>query len=449
MRRSSDNGEEESSNDDNGSAPHELPLNQIEEGQPSQQPSQLPPTYKPRRTANKRNATGLSFSLKLKPSSSDSSDTASNIPRRASDPSDVESQRNLSSSPPNSSQQPAAAPNNFSIGPVSSPTIRRSIFKVGRRESDNISEASSDAAPDNNNQSHARKRSTFRLPPLFSPPTVSTNNSEDEYYNNDNERGMSDYDPHPNPHSTNNENNNNGRQSTMRHRLTAIRRFNINDYVLLAPYLHDINRRDNETGRYDASQLSYNNLVNRYGFPEWSSSATTAEERRGPYIYLIAQVVSVHYGEDAQYYTVKRMDNDETQRADVQYMEPITSSVGIETAIYAARKSLQTDENNYYGGIHDAHTSTTRSSTSRWCKPCLTTLTRSTQYILQQIRIIHEKLKKQLDACLNGNRPYGISCRFTGVNFLVLCSLWYLYIDQLRLAFMPHSADYACAVISL
>ena len=162
MGRSSENGDaEEESNDDNGSAPHEKPLNQIEEGQPSpQQPSQQPPPYKPRRTANKRNASGLSFSLKLKPSSSDSSDTANNnIPRRASDPIDVESQRNLSSS-----SQPTAvvAPpnNNFSTG-ASSPTVRRSIFKVGRRESDNISEASSSDAPadinNNTQQSHARK----------------------------------------------------------------------------------------------------------------------------------------------------------------------------------------------------------------------------------------------------------------------------------------------------
>ena len=264
---------------------------------------------------------------------------------------------------------------------------------------------------------------------------------------------MSDYDPHPNnPHSTSNEQSGSRHQSTMRHRLTAIRRFNINDYVLLAPYLHDATRRDNDTGRYDASQLSYNNLVNRYGFPEWSMAANTAEERRGPYIYLIAQVVTVHYGEDAQYYTVKRMDNNETQRADVQYMEPITSTVGIETAIHAARKSLlQTNENNLTGGLDNA-TTTTRSivtSPGRWCKPCIITLTKIIQYVCQQLQSIHAKLKKQLDACLNGNRPYGISFRFTGVNFFVLCSLWYLYIDQLRLAFMPHSADYACAVISL
>lgn len=62
--------------------------------------------------------------------------------------------------------------------------------------------------------------------------------------------------------------------------------------------------------------------------------------------------------------------------------------------------------------------------------------------------VARSKLRTQMEKFLNGNRPYGISCRFTGVNALVICGIWYLYIDQVRLVFMPPSADYPCAVVS-
>ena len=49
-------------------------------------------------------------------------------------------------------------------------------------------------------------------------------------------------------------------------------------------------------------------------------------------------VVSVHFGEDAQYYTVRREDTMQNQRADAEWMEPITSEAGLDAAKIAARK---------------------------------------------------------------------------------------------------------------
>lgn len=61
-------------------------------------------------------------------------------------------------------------------------------------------------------------------------------------------------------------------------------------------------------------QSRFANLVNRYGFPP--GQGVTPEEQRGPYVYVLATVVKVHFEEDAEYYTVKRADTGVDQRAD-------------------------------------------------------------------------------------------------------------------------------------
>ena len=50
---------------------------------------------------------------------------------------------------------------------------------------------------------------------------------------------------------------------------------------------------------------------------------------------------------------------------------------------------------------------------------------------------------------LNGMKPYACAIRITAVNVLVVCSTWYMFIDQARLAFFPPSSDDALAVVSL
>jgi hypothetical protein len=177
-----------------------------------------------------------------------------------------------------------------------------------------------------------------------------------------------------------------------------------------------------------------NCLVNIYGFPEVvGGGALSPEQRRGPYTYLLAQVKSVHFGEDAQYYTVSRCDNEEEQRADAEWMEPITDPIGIEAAKTAAKKKV---DDTY---LHN------RSHTDRLF---LRSVTKGTKLVHTGASLLRRKMKEQALKCLSGRRPYKISFKFTGVNFLVLCTIWYLYIDQVRLAFFSHAADFACAVVS-
>jgi hypothetical protein len=49
---------------------------------------------------------------------------------------------------------------------------------------------------------------------------------------------------------------------------------------------------------------------------------------------------------------------------------------------------------------------------------------------------------------LNGMSPFYCSARLTIVNLVVLCSIWYMFIDQVRLALFPTEADYTLAVIN-
>ena len=55
--------------------------------------------------------------------------------------------------------------------------------------------------------------------------------------------------------------------------------------------------------------------VNKYGYPA-GKGKTREENKQGPFVYVIAQVESVHFGENAPYYYIKRADTGENQRVD-------------------------------------------------------------------------------------------------------------------------------------
>lgn len=57
-------------------------------------------------------------------------------------------------------------------------------------------------------------------------------------------------------------------------------------------------------------------------------------------------------------------------------------------------------------------------------------------------------MKRQAHSFLNGLKPYECSTTVTAVNVVVLCSIWYMFIDQATLAFFPTNADYSVAVIN-
>lgn len=287
---------------------------------------------------------------------------------------------------------------------------RKSLFRKGSREGSNGGNESVGSGSDiggglggDSQITHRRRdtKTTFKLPHFLSQASPAPSNDDtDHHRQSSKDRGESDESKYA----------------------KTIRRYGVGQYVLISNHNLD-----------EGSSC----LVNRYGFPEGGGGALYSEQRRGPYIYLLAQVKSVHFGEDAQYYTVSRCDNEEDQRADAGWMEPITDPLGIEAAKIAAKKLCNGASTN----VQSHSDSVFLSSLEKGTKRCI-------QGLCLGMSLLQRKIKDQATKCLNGNRPYKISFKFTGVNFLVLSSIWYLYIDQFRLAFFPHSADFACAIVS-
>jgi hypothetical protein len=61
----------------------------------------------------------------------------------------------------------------------------------------------------------------------------------------------------------------------------------------------------------------------------------------------------------------------------------------------------------------------------------------------------HGMTRRQGRLFLNGMKPYSFSIKLTAVKILVGCNIWYMFIDQARLAFLPPRSDYTLAVVSL
>ena len=237
------------------------------------------------------------------------------------------------------------------------------------------------------------------------------------------------------------------------------------------------------------SQVKGANLVNRYGYP--AGGGLTSEETRGPYTYVLATVKKVHFDEDAEYYTVTRADTGVHQRADtgkrafvmaflctlvkdidtnsiriLELMEPLKTAHAEAAALRAATEEPQITSER---GTHSARGKNSGSSSSLrgasqfsenikifisiigspffWLYDYLAKLLG--RRISRHANLALLATKRQGQLFLNGMKPYSCSMRLTIVNFLVICSVWYMFIDQARLAFIPRSADFALAIVSL
>jgi len=58
-------------------------------------------------------------------------------------------------------------------------------------------------------------------------------------------------------------------------------------------------------------------------------------------------------------------------------------------------------------------------------------------------------MRRQAHLFVHGREPYVCAMRFTVVNFVVLCSTWFIFMDQARLAFFPASADESLTIVNL
>jgi len=171
--------------------------------------------------------------------------------------------------------------------------------------------------------------------------------------------------------------------------------------------------------------------VNKLGFPE--GEGRTDEERNGPYVYVLATVKSVHFGEDDRYYTVERFDTRSRQRADRGWMEWIEPGSEGEQAAMAAAK--RTPDMNPFGEVK--RTKRIFSENSCFSK---------TERI---VGIAKEFLTRQAELITKGGPPYRIEMRFTTVNFLVICSFVVAFLDQIKYAFLTSKSDKAIRFIIL
>lgn len=247
--------------------------------------------------------------------------------------------------------------------------------------------------------------------------------------------------------------------------------------------------------------------VNRLGYPP--GHGETVSQRNGPYVYVWAKVQTLHHEENHPYYTVRRLDTRTEFRADASQMEIIYPTPALLRILYQQEQQQQQQQHlpqqhrtsnrsllffgnkKYHPSSRTitttniptnvqqqqaAHPSATQhlvasdptlfpplpTSNSCWqhichylldipfwwicvcipqlcCRPCLQSVVRSSLLCF----------RKQARQFLYGDSPYVCQVRLTMVNFVVLCSTWFLFSDQIRLAFFSESADYSLAIINL
>ncbi|GKY91720.1 hypothetical protein MPSEU_000143800 [Mayamaea pseudoterrestris] len=222
----------------------------------------------------------------------------------------------------------------------------------------------------------------------------------------------------------------------------AMRRFNPGQLVLV----------NNQT-------LGWMRLVNAYGFPP--GSGESVDERSGPYQFVLASVKEVHFDEVQPYYTVTIIHSGVEERANGEYMHSIPTLEGEQAAIRAATEEIDQDElndelgaagqadNEHELGIcdHLAFCILSVLVPFVWTYDVLMHVGR--KHVLPLGRFVLEVARAQGTLVLDGKKPYRCPMRFTIVNFVVLCSVWFVFMDMIRLALLPSSLDDAIAQVDL
>lgn len=206
------------------------------------------------------------------------------------------------------------------------------------------------------------------------------------------------------------------------------RQYNMGDDVLICNV-------DTNIGRVRAY------LVNIHGYPH--GKGTTHEEQRGPHMYVLARVKKEHFDENAKYYTVQREDTKEMMRADAEFMEPIKSPQALHAAKEAASMySCNPDKD-------DRRIRGCRGCCDRFIASFTLCLDSIFSMVASCLDSVRQFTRRNLLLCLDGKPPYDVKIRLSGIDFLILCHVWFLFIDQIRIALVPQEADKAVTVISL
>lgn len=181
--------------------------------------------------------------------------------------------------------------------------------------------------------------------------------------------------------------------------------------------------------------------VNAWGYPR--GQGQTEVQKHGPYLFVLCAVTQVHFDEDERYYTVRRIDTGTEQRADMTYMEPIRDEEAIEAARQAAQRTERTMADQLLSAL-----APTRCGTRilRRCGEWQTIVVRRVVPWYAQMR---NCAKTQIRRWMYGEHGCALHLRFSGINFLVLCSLFFLFLEVMLLAFFPNNWDRAFAIIGL
>eukprot|EP00594_Rhizosolenia_setigera_P021190 CAMPEP_0178980276 /NCGR_PEP_ID=MMETSP0789-20121207/26395_1 /TAXON_ID=3005 /ORGANISM="Rhizosolenia setigera, Strain CCMP 1694" /LENGTH=1092 /DNA_ID=CAMNT_0020670649 /DNA_START=112 /DNA_END=3388 /DNA_ORIENTATION=+ len=153
--------------------------------------------------------------------------------------------------------------------------------------------------------------------------------------------------------------------------------------------------------------------VNRFGYP--AGYGITVGEQRGPYLYVLAEVTSKCYGEDAKYYVVKRCDTGMEQRADAKWMwkDPIKKDDKVMAiALRAAKQNLK-----------NRHLRENEEDLSKRFIPNKSgPFTRISKWFSRNIgdpwMSLRRTMKHHVTLMIMGLSPYAIQIRITGVNVL-------------------------------
>ena len=281
------------------------------------------------------------------------------------------------------------------------------------------------------------------------------------------------------------------------------RRYKVGDNVLVIPNLDP-----NDTNAISIDH-SFVSRVNKHGFIIHDPRCQTDEEYHGPYQYIVAQVLQIHYEEIHPYYTVQRYDLKNLittatpltspppqLRADSYQMEPLltrrhemaalqaatntqtrlqqaiqsgiitpsTTSDGITLLYHPDNQSspLDAPPDHYQSHIfqqHHSHSAHGRPIPMAWYQyiGCAMDPFRVGIEVCHDVwqhrlvptsRAVVHGVRTQANLMLYGHEPYLCRIRFTMRNVVVLCSTWFMFSDQVRLAYFPPSADNVFARIN-
>ena len=211
---------------------------------------------------------------------------------------------------------------------------------------------------------------------------------------------------------------------------------------------------DLESNESDDTELY---LLNKYGFPDGEGNYPF--ERKGPYLYVLCTIKQVHYEENEVFWTVMREDNGQDMRGDAGFMAPIHTDEGLNAAQKAAAFSRAIAISSYPNEDIDGdwerdqnQTGKKRSIFSCMLNCCCMCCCFPFYCFYQCLRRIKQTeayagMLRHAKNVLDG--VYMISFRITSVNVIAFFLLWYLFIDDIKLAFLAPSVDETLAYLNL